>query len=270
MGSRAMWHPNMHPEMPRDALAEEPDGRRPVLVLEVDRHLLHGQAARASDREDLQVETEPGQRQAIEDLPGRPARESLQARLCVADVGQPQAADHEVEDPAGPVAAVDVGEELGAHREPALGQHAAGDREVDAAVECLEVKGSRDGEIVFYVSENEWSRAHELGQRYVIHFWGEIDLRRDPTEEFKILRAAGYPKIIPDFAAEMRRNPAAWIATPVKWRIRPVLDPTSPRSPEAPPALPGRRVKIREDNAARAPLAAASCCSWCQRRRLHR
>lgn len=30
---------------------------------------------------------------------------------------------------------------------------------------CVEVKGRRDGEVIFYLSENEWRRAHELGGR---------------------------------------------------------------------------------------------------------
>ena len=81
---------------------------------------------------------------------------------------------------------------------------------------CIEVKGSRDNDVIFYISEREWQRAQELGSRYEVQFWGGIDLRVEPAIEYAALRAAGYPLTIPNFAASVGVD---WIATPVKWRI---------------------------------------------------
>ena len=45
----------------------------------------------------------------------------------------------------------------------------------------IEVKGRRDSELVFYLSEREWNKAHELGSNYEVQFWGSIDLTVDPA-----------------------------------------------------------------------------------------
>lgn len=91
---------------------------------------------------------------------------------------------------------------------------------------CIEVKGSRDSEVLFFLSDNEWNKAQSMRSRYIIHFWGEIDLRRDPATEFLALKAAGYPKIINDIAGEILSATPAWSALPVRWKITPAV-PTS-------------------------------------------
>lgn len=82
---------------------------------------------------------------------------------------------------------------------------------------AIEVKGGRGSEPVFFVSENELNRARDLGPRYEVQFWGDIDLARDPAEEFAHLRNIGYPILIPDFAAAIDRGD--WTASPSRWRV---------------------------------------------------
>lgn len=81
---------------------------------------------------------------------------------------------------------------------------------------CIEVKGRRDTEVVFYLSENEWKKAHELGASYEIQFWGGIDISIDPSVEYSALRANGFPFVIANISAELGQN---WHAVPVNWRI---------------------------------------------------
>lgn len=84
---------------------------------------------------------------------------------------------------------------------------------------CIEVKGRRDHEVLFFLSENEWSRAQKKGKDYEVHFWGGIDLTRDPAMEYAELMAAGYPLVIQDFSAQVTSG--AWEASAVRWRITP-------------------------------------------------
>ncbi len=86
----------------------------------------------------------------------------------------------------------------------------------DALTRCIEVKGRREADVVFYISDNEWQKAQELGARYEVHFWGGIDLSVEPAIEYSALRANGYPVVIQNFAAEVGVN---WEAVPVKWRV---------------------------------------------------
>jgi hypothetical protein len=88
----------------------------------------------------------------------------------------------------------------------------------NAPIRRIEVKGRRDEVVIFFLSENEWNKAREFGPEYEIHFWGEIDLQREPAVEYAVLRAAGYPLVISDLASEMRDG--RWIAEPVRWRVR--------------------------------------------------
>ena len=81
---------------------------------------------------------------------------------------------------------------------------------------CIEVKGSRESDAVFYLSENEWNKAHELGVKYEIHFWGGIDLTTEPTLEYSSLRASGYPIIINNLVIGLGKD---WQAVAVRWRI---------------------------------------------------
>lgn len=82
----------------------------------------------------------------------------------------------------------------------------------------IEVKGRRDENPVFYMSENEWRKAHEFHTRYEIHFWGGIDLNRDPSKEYETLRVAGYPLVLVKLAVML--DEGQWTATPVRWRIQ--------------------------------------------------
>jgi hypothetical protein len=87
----------------------------------------------------------------------------------------------------------------------------------------IEVKGRRDAEVIFYLSDNEWKKAHELGANYELHFWGEIDLSADPAVEYSTLRASGYPIVISNLAEELKLR---WDATAVSWKITRALDPS--------------------------------------------
>ncbi len=79
---------------------------------------------------------------------------------------------------------------------------------------CIEVKGRRDAQVVFYMSANEWRRAQQLGENYEVHFWGEINLSRQPGAEYAALRALGYPRVYQDFAESsedlFRRTAVQW------------------------------------------------------------
>jgi len=90
---------------------------------------------------------------------------------------------------------------------------------------CIEVKGRRDHEVLFFLSDNEWSKAQEVGERYEIHFWGGIDLARDPAVEYTELTAAGYPLVIRDLPAQISKG--TWEAAAVRWRIRRMATPSA-------------------------------------------
>lgn len=81
---------------------------------------------------------------------------------------------------------------------------------------CIEVKGRRGADVVFYLSENEWNKAQALGAKYEVQFWGGIDLTMDPAVEYSSLRASGYPMIISNLAEQLRQS---WQAVAVNWRI---------------------------------------------------
>jgi Domain of unknown function (DUF3883) len=84
---------------------------------------------------------------------------------------------------------------------------------------CIEVKGRRDSDVVFYLSENEWNKAQALGANYEVQFWGGIDLAVDPATEYSVLRANGYPLIINNLSAQIGHS---WQAVAVSWRISPI------------------------------------------------
>lgn len=88
-----------------------------------------------------------------------------------------------------------------------------------ASLRRIEVKGRRDEQVVFYLSENEWKKAREFGDGYEIHFWGTIDLAREPAAEYAALRAAGYPIVVLNPASAIEAGD--WVAEPVRWRVRP-------------------------------------------------
>jgi hypothetical protein len=58
---------------------------------------------------------------------------------------------------------------------------------------CIEVKGSQGHDLRFFLSSNEWSIGHRLGDAYEIHFWGDISVARKRLEEYGALRDAGFP-----------------------------------------------------------------------------
>jgi hypothetical protein len=82
----------------------------------------------------------------------------------------------------------------------------------------IEVKGRRDGSVEFYLSENEWTQAQANSSRYELHFWGEIDLRRDRNIEYAVLRESGYPLVIRDLASTLL-DAAHWKMSATDWRV---------------------------------------------------
>jgi hypothetical protein len=70
---------------------------------------------------------------------------------------------------------------------------------------------------MFFLSDNEWAKAHQHRQLYEVHFWGRIDLRKNAAEEFAALRAAGYPIVVPDIAGEIASG--RYAASAVRWRV---------------------------------------------------
>ncbi|MGA7413480.1 MAG: DUF3883 domain-containing protein [Bryobacteraceae bacterium] len=90
------------------------------------------------------------------------------------------------------------------------------DRSVEP-LRCIEVKGRRDHEVLFFLSDNEWSKAKQVGDKYEVHFWGGIDLAREPAVEYAHLTAAGYPLVIRNLPLQI--SDGAFEATAVQWRI---------------------------------------------------
>ena len=76
----------------------------------------------------------------------------------------------------------------------------------------IEVKSSQYGEVRFFLTENEHKVAHSNPETYVLHFWGNINLRRDPDIEFLALRNLGFPLIyrnVPEHLADGRLQAVA-------------------------------------------------------------
>jgi hypothetical protein len=84
--------------------------------------------------------------------------------------------------------------------------------------ELIECKGSRSRELTFVWSDNERRTAQDHGPRYRVHFWGSIDLRRDPADEYAKLVASGYPTVIGN-PAELVTS-GALAAECAVWRVR--------------------------------------------------
>jgi len=81
----------------------------------------------------------------------------------------------------------------------------------------IEVKGRRDNQQQFYLSENELRKATELGTAYELQFWGNIDLSRDPAVEYAALRADGYPVMHPNLREAL--DGGTFDVVPVRWRV---------------------------------------------------
>jgi hypothetical protein len=45
----------------------------------------------------------------------------------------------------------------------------------------------------FFMSDNEWRKAHDDPSSYEIEFWGGIDLNRPAADEYPALRIKGFP-----------------------------------------------------------------------------
>jgi hypothetical protein len=86
-----------------------------------------------------------------------------------------------------------------------------------APLRRIEVKGSRETDPVFFLSDNEWKKASEHATAYEIHFWGGIDLSRQPAEEFQMLRSLGFPIVVTGIIDEVARG--VWCADAVRWRV---------------------------------------------------
>ena len=63
----------------------------------------------------------------------------------------------------------------------------------------IEVKASAATEVRFFLSTNEWRVASENPAAYEVQFWGGVNLTADPAEEYRRLRASGYPIVFSGF-----------------------------------------------------------------------
>jgi len=82
----------------------------------------------------------------------------------------------------------------------------------------IEVKGRRDSNVIFNLSENEWNKAQQNGPLYELQFWGNIDLKTNAEVEYAALTAAGYPIRIENLALAL--GSGEWEMTPTSWRVR--------------------------------------------------
>lgn len=81
----------------------------------------------------------------------------------------------------------------------------------------IEVKGSGGLEARFFMSDNEWRKAHESPTTYEIQFWGGIDLNRSAADEYPALRSMGFPLVLRDVPALVAAG--ALTAQPERWRV---------------------------------------------------
>lgn len=82
----------------------------------------------------------------------------------------------------------------------------------------IEVKGSQDRGIRFFLSSNEWEIGHGLGDAYEVHFWGGITLTRARSDEYRTLRAEGYPFVFKNLtkaleSKDLRATPSQYLIT---------------------------------------------------------
>jgi hypothetical protein len=81
----------------------------------------------------------------------------------------------------------------------------------------IEVKGSGGRRTRFYLSDNEWRKAHDWPDNYEVHFWGGIDLNRSTSEEYQVLRTDGYPTVFANVPALLKAGVIE--ATPDRWNV---------------------------------------------------
>jgi hypothetical protein len=94
-------------------------------------------------------------------------------------------------------------------------------------VRCIEVKGSQEQAVRFFLSSNEWEVGHSLGEAYEVHFWGGISLTRPRPEEYRALRDAGYPLIFRDLGATIAAG--ALVASPSEYLVTAAARSSSPK-----------------------------------------
>jgi hypothetical protein len=93
----------------------------------------------------------------------------------------------------------------------------------------VEVKASGDASIRFYLSANEWERAHDDPENYEIHFWGGVNLGRDPSDDFAALRRSGSPVIFKNLPSCIQAGQL--VAKPDRWKVTGAL-PVAVRAPD--------------------------------------
>lgn len=82
----------------------------------------------------------------------------------------------------------------------------------------IEVKGSGGLEPRFFMSDNEWRKAHDDPDSYEVHFWGGIDLNRIAADEYVALRASGFPVVLRNLPSLEEHG--AIVAVPDRWRVQ--------------------------------------------------
>ena len=87
----------------------------------------------------------------------------------------------------------------------------------------IEVKASQQGDVRFFLTENEHRVAHSDPDTYVLHFWGNINLRRDPDTEFRALRELGFPLVYCNLAEHLADGRLQAVAT--RFRVSPSAAP---------------------------------------------
>jgi hypothetical protein len=78
-------------------------------------------------------------------------------------------------------------------------------------------RGQGEREVRFYMSANEYSVMHKNSDRYVVHFWGGINLERSRRKEYEDLTSSGYPIVIDDLPS--RLNDGTFVSTPSDYVI---------------------------------------------------
>lgn len=87
------------------------------------------------------------------------------------------------------------------------------------ALQRVEVKGSEQRSVRFFLSENEHRVAHDDPSTYAIHFWGQINLNRHPNAEFELLTTRGFPMVFDNLADHL--SDGRLEATATKFRVVP-------------------------------------------------
>ena len=84
-------------------------------------------------------------------------------------------------------------------------------------VRHVEVKGSSSPDLNFTLSANEHRTATRLRDAYEIHYWGQIDVKADPLEDFNRLRRRGFPVRICDPIGTLTAG--LWTIKPSEYRV---------------------------------------------------